>query len=99
MKIPKNRRIDVDYRTYLVVEVIISVLLKLFKLIIIVIMFAKKKTKFIVFKFLKDFAVITFTDFNKRKAFRTFNNFNINTKLILHDFKLITSDVFIVNIS
>ena len=99
MKIPKNRRIDVDYRIYLVVKMIISALLKLFKLIIVIIMSVKKKTKFIIFKSFKDLTVIILIDFNKKKAFRTFNNFNINTKLILHDFKLIIFNVFTVNIN
>ena len=62
-------------------------------------MFIKKKTKFTVFKSFKDFIIIILTDFNKRKAFKTLSNFNINAKLILHDFKLINSDVFIVDIN
>ena len=62
-------------------------------------MSVKKKTKLIIFKFLKDFTVITLTDFNKKRVFRTLSNFNINMKLILHDFKLIISDVFTVNIN
>ena len=62
-------------------------------------MFIKKKTKSIIFKFFKDFIVIIFIDFNKRRTFKTFSNLNINTKLILHDFKLINSDVFTININ
>ena len=62
-------------------------------------MSVKKKTKFIVFKSFKDLVIITLTDFNKRKAFKAFSNLNVNTKLILHDFKLINSDAFTVNIS
>ena len=66
---------------------IITVNLKLFKLIIIIIMLVKKKTKFTAFKFLKNLAVITSVNFNKRKIFKALNNFNISVKLILHNFK------------
>ena len=66
---------------------IITVNLKLFKLIIIIIMSAKKKTKSTAFKFLKDFAVITSADFNKRRAFRALSNLNVSARLTLHDFK------------
>ena len=62
-------------------------------------MSVKKKTKFIIFKSFKNFAVITLTDFNKRKTFRAFSNLNINMKLILHNFKLINSDVFTADIN
>ena len=62
-------------------------------------MFIKKKTKFIVFKLLKDLIVIILTDFNKKRVFKAFSNFNVNAKLILHDFKLINSDAFIININ
>ena len=62
-------------------------------------MSVKKKTKFIIFKFFKDLAVITLINFNKKRVFKTFSNFNINTKLILYDFKLIISDVFTADIN
>ena len=62
-------------------------------------MLVKKKTKFTAFKSFKDFAVIILTDFNKRRAFKALSNFNVSTKLILHDFKLINSDVFIADIN
>ena len=67
---------------------IITVNLKLFKLIIIIIMSVKKKTKFTASKFLKDFAVITSANFNKRRVFRALSNFNVSARLTLHDFKL-----------
>ena len=51
-------------------------------------MLIKKKTKFITFKFFKDFVIITLINFNKRKAFKALSNFNVNARLILHDFKL-----------
>ena len=67
---------------------IITVNLKLFKLIIIIIMSAKKKMKFITFKFFKDFIIITSVNFNKRRTFRALSNFNVSARLILHNFKL-----------
>ena len=73
---------------------LISVYLKLFKLIIVIIMFIKKKTKFIIFKSFKDLSAVTFTDFNKRKIFRALNNLNVNIKFILHDFKLSDFNMF-----
>ena len=62
-------------------------------------MSVKKKTKFIIFKFFKNFIIIIFINFNKKRTFKTFNNFNINIKLILHDFKLINFNAFTVNIN
>ena len=62
-------------------------------------MSVKKKTKFTAFKFFNDLTVITLIDFNKRKAFKALNNFNVNAKLILHDFKLINFNAFVININ
>ena len=50
-------------------------------------MSAKKKTKSTAFKSLKDLAVITSADFNKRRAFRALSNLNVSARLTLHDFK------------
>ena len=55
----------------------------------------KKKIKSTAFKPLKDLAAVNFTDFNKRRAFRALSN--LSTKLILHDFKLIKSDIYEIN--
>ena len=61
-------------------------------------MLIKKKTKFTVFKFLKNLAIIILINFNKRKAFRALSNFNVNAKLILYDFKLFNYvSVIIIN--
>ena len=59
-----------------------------------IIIFIKKKTKFIIFKSFKDFSTVIFTNFNKRRVFKTLNNFNINIKLILHDFKSFNFNIF-----
>ena len=66
---------------------IIAVNLKLFKLIVVAIMSAKKKAKPTAFKSLKDLAVITSAGFNKRRAFRALSNLNVSARLTLHDFK------------
>ena len=75
---------------------IITVNLKLFKLIIIIIMLIKKKTKFITFKLLKDFIIIILINFNKKRTFRALSNFNVNAKLTLHDFKLFNYTFIII---